>query len=151
AFLNNVMNLPDSVVKDALEGLKQVENNDDDPSTKYHLNYLLYGAYSKWDDSEKMENYIRQAQYYALKANSINLQANVNNGISSMYLTRYKKKPQQNLLDSSFHYLKNSFALQQQHPEKVSGNTFVITCINLANYYLDFSQEDLPSREQKAS
>lgn len=150
AFLNNVMNLPDAVVKDALEGLKQVENNDDDLVTKYHLNYLLYGAYSKWDDGEKMENYIRKARYYALKSDNINLQVNVNNGISSMYLTRYKKNPQQNLLDSSFYYLNNSFELQRQHPEKVSGNTFVITCINLANYYLDYSSEELSIREQKA-
>src|SRR5690606_6612055 len=122
----------------------------DDIATKYHLNYLLYGAYSKWDDSEKMEQYIRIARYYALKANNINLQANVNNGISSMYLTRYRKHPQQNLLDSSFYYLTSSFKLQQQNPKKVSGNTFVITCINLANYYLDFSTEEPPIREQKA-
>jgi len=150
AFLNNAMNLPDAVVKDALEGMRQVEKNEDDLVTKYYLNYLLYGAYSKWDDGEKMENYIRKARYYALKAGNINLQVNVNNGISSMYLTRYKKNPQQNLLDSSFYYLNNSFQLQRQHPEKVSGNTFVITCINLANYYLDFSTEALQLREGKA-
>lgn len=118
AFLNNVMNLPDALVKDVLEGLKQVEKNNDAPATKYHLNYLLYGAYSKWDDSEKMEQYIRKARYYALKANNINLQANVNNGISSMYLNRYRKNPQENLLDSSFYYLNNSFELQQQKPLK---------------------------------
>lgn len=150
AFLNNAMNIPDSVVKDALEGLKQVENSDDDLHTKYHLNYLLYGAYSKWEDGKKMEHYIHKAQNYALKANNLNLQANVSNGISSMYLTRYRKNQQQDLLDSSFHYLHNSFVLQQQHPDKISGNTFVITCINLANYYLDFSPEELSVRERKA-
>lgn len=91
AFLNNALNLPDAVVKDALYALKQVENNEEDLSTKYHLNYLLYGAYSKWDDSEKMEHYIRQSRYCAIKANNVNLQTNVNNGISSMYLARYKK------------------------------------------------------------
>lgn len=150
AFLNNVMNIPDSVVKDALEGLKLVQNTDEDLQTKYQLNYLLYGAYSKWENSEKMEYYIRKARIYALKTNNFNLQANVSNGISSMYLTRYKKNQQQILLDSSFHYLNNSFELQQQHPDRISGNTFVITCINLANYYLDFSRESLPVSEQKA-
>lgn len=151
AFLDNVMNIPDEVVKGALEGLKQVEHTDDDLITKYHLNYLLYGAYSKWDDGEKMENYIRKARYYALKSHNINLQVNVNNGISSMYLTRYRKNPRRNLLDSSYYYLNNSFELQRQNPEKVSGNTFVITCINLANYYLDFSTEQLSVREREAA
>ncbi len=151
AFLNNVMNLPDLVVKDALDGLKLIEKSDEDPVTKYHLNYLLYGAYSKWDDDQKMERYIHEAQYYALKSGNVNLQVNVNNGISSIYLMRYRKKTQQSLLDSSFHYLDNSFKLLQQHPERVSGNTSVITYINLANYYLDFSTKELSIREQKAS
>lgn len=150
AYLNNAMNLPDLVVKDALEGLKKVANNNEDQDTKYYLNYLLYGAYSKWDDDQKMEYYLRNAKYYALKTNNINLQINVNNGTSSMYLARYKKEKRKNLLDSSFTYLKKSFELQQQNFKKVSGNTFVITCINLANYYLDFSIEELSIREQKA-
>ncbi|QQT25360.1 MULTISPECIES: hypothetical protein [Sphingobacterium] len=150
AFLNNRMDMPDAVVRDALEGLKQVENTDEDLATKYHLNYLLYGAYSKWDDSDKMEHYIRRARYYAVKAKNINLQVNISNGISSMYLTRYKKEKNKDLLDSSFYYLNNSFEQQKLNPEKVSGNTFVITCINIANYYLDFSTEQLSTREQKA-
>lgn len=150
AHLNNVMNIPDAVVKDALEGLKLAGTGEEDPATKYYLYYLLYGAYSKWNDGEKMEHYIRKAQYYALKANNSNLQVNVSNGISSMYLTRYRKNQQPALLDSSFYYLKHSFELQQQNPGKVSGNAFVITCINLANYYLDFSTEDAAMREQKA-
>ncbi|NQD72716.1 hypothetical protein HP439_18490 [Sphingobacterium shayense] len=150
AFLYNVMNIPDSVVKNALAGLRQVENNDDDLPTKYHLNYMLYSAYSNWEDAEKMEHYIRKAESYALKEQNFNLQANVNNGIASMYLTEYKKNKQQNLLDSNFYYLNKSFALQQQHPDEITGNTFAITCINLANYYLDYSSEKLSTRERKA-
>jgi len=150
AHLNNSLNLPDAVINDALTGLKYVEETDEDLQTKYALNYLLYGAYSKWDDSEKMEKYIRACRKYAIQAENINLQANVNNGISSMYQARYRKTNESHLLDSSFFYLNNSFTLQQQNPDKVSGNTFVITCINLANYYLEFSSEDLPTRKQKA-
>lgn len=150
AFLANAMNMPDVVVKDAIEGLKQIENNDEDPTTKYSLNYLLYGAYSKWDDSEKMETYIRKAQHYALMAENVNLQVNVNNGLSSMYQARFKKTSESQLLDSSYYYLSQSFALQQKNPEKVSGNTFVITCINLANYFLDYSPENLAERKEKA-
>lgn len=150
AYLNNILNIPDAVVKDALAGLKFVEGNEEDLITKYHLNYLLYGAYSKWGDSEKMERYIRNGQQYAIRAHNINLQVNVNNGISSMYLARYRKTGERNLRDSSYRYLNNAFALYQQHPEKVSGNTFVITCINLANYYLDSSSDNLAEREKQA-
>lgn len=150
AYLNNILNIPDAVVKDALTGLKFIEDNEEDLVTKYHLNYLLYGAYSKWDDGEKMEKYIRNCQQYAIRADNINLQANVNNGISSMYLARYRKTGEQDLRDSSFRYLNNAFALQRQYPKKVSGNTFVITCINLANYYLDNAVENLAEGEQQA-
>lgn len=150
AFLNNALGQPDAVIEDALTGLKYVEENDDDPVTKYGLNYLLYGAYSKWDDSERMEKYIRASAAYAVQANNISLQANVNNGISSMYQARYRKTQEQHLLDSSFHYLSESFALNEQYPGKVSGNTFVITCINLANYYLLFSTEDWATKKQEA-
>lgn len=150
AFLNNALGQPDAVIEDALTGLKYVEENDDDPVTKYGLNYLLYGAYSKWDDGERMEKYILASAAYAVQANNISLQANVNNGISSMYQARYKKAQEQHLLDSSFHYLNKSFALNEQHPGKVSGNTFVITCINLANYYLIFSTKDVAIKKQEA-
>ncbi|PRD53864.1 helix-turn-helix transcriptional regulator [Sphingobacterium gobiense] len=150
AYLSNILNLPDAVVEDALTGLKYVEERNDDLLTKYHLHYLLYSAYSKWDDEEKMEKYIRICQQYAILANNINLQANVNNGMSSMFLARYKASGQQNLLDSSYHYLDKALILYQRSPDRVSGNTSVITCINLANYYLEFSGEDLMTRRQKA-
>src|SRR5690606_6435421 len=150
AFLNNRMNIPDAVVKDALDGLKEVENTEEDPVTKYNLNSLLYGAYSKWDDVEKMENYIRKALIYAVKANSINLQVNAINGISSMYLAKFKKEKDHHLRDSVIYYLENSFELQKHNTDKVNGNTFVITCINIANYYLDLSTDDLSIREENA-
>lgn len=150
ANLNNIMNLPDVVVKDALAGLKSVEDDDTDLNTKFYLYYLLYSAHSNWDDGDKMEEYIRQAQYYATKAGNYNLLADANNGISSMYQARYKKTQEKNLLDSSLYYLKASFALIEKHPEKVSGNVRVITCINLANYYLEYATAPLQSREQQA-
>lgn len=149
AYLNNIMNIPDAVVEDAFAGLKYVEYIDE-PVVKYHLNYLLYGAYSKWDDDEKMEKYIRRARDYAVTSGHMNLQVNANNGVSSMYLARYKKDQNEALLDSSYHYLNQSFTLLKAHPEKVSGNTAVITCINLANYYLDYASEGLGEREQQA-
>ncbi len=150
AFLNNMLDLPDAAIEDALTGLKYLEGSDEDPVTKYHLNYLMYRAYSKWGDEEKMEKYIRTCGEYAVQANNPNLQANVNNGLSSMYLARYGKSRQNDLLDSAYQYLNNALAIQQAHPERVSGNTFTITCINLANHYLEFSSEDPATRKQKA-
>lgn len=150
AFLNNILNLPDAVVEDALTGLRYLNQGDEDPITAYHLNYLLYSVYSKWNDEEKMEKYIRTCEAYAIKAGNQNLRANVSNGISSMYLTRYRKSRQKEALDSSFHYLNNALAIYQAHPKKVSGNTAVITFVNLANYYLDFSSENVAARKQHA-
>ncbi|GAA4442314.1 LuxR C-terminal-related transcriptional regulator [Ravibacter arvi] len=149
AYLNNILNRPDAVVKDALAGLRLLEGSDEDVVTKYHLNYLLYGVYSKWEDEEKMEKYIRNCERYAVRAAKANLQANVCNGISSMYLARYKRTHQQGLPDSSYQYLMRAYELQEKS-RKVSGNTFAITCINLANHFLEFSVDDIKSRKQKA-
>lgn len=150
AYLNNILNLPDEAVKDALAGLAFVEGNEEELVTKYHFNYLLYSVYSKWNDEQRMEKYIRACNEYAIRVANPNLQANANNGISSMYLTRYRKAPEERLLDSTYHYLNHAFALDEANPGKVSGNTFVITCINLANYYLEFSAEGMAERRQKA-
>src|SRR3546814_4148657 len=97
-----------------------------------------------------MEKYIRLCNEYAIRAANPSLQANGNNSISSMYLARYEKTQQEGLLDSSYRYLSRAFALDEEYPGKVNGNTFVITCINLANYYLEFSAEGMSERRQKA-
>lgn len=150
AYLNFRLNLPDAVVKDALTGLKYLEGDNTDLTTKYYLNYLLYSTYSRWGDEEKMEKYILKCGQYAIAANDINLQVNVNNGMSSMYLARYRKTKQTSMLDSTLLYLNKSFGLHRSHPKKVSGDTFVITCINMANYYLEFSTESMEVRKKKA-
>ncbi|MFD2966508.1 helix-turn-helix transcriptional regulator [Sphingobacterium bambusae] len=150
AYLNNMLGLTDAVVSDALKGLQFIDGDSQDLTTKYALNYLLYGAYSKWGDSQKMQKYIQAFQRYALEAKNINLQANVQNGLSSMYQARYHKTKDKNLIDSSLLCLNKAFELHWQHPEKVSGNTFVISCINLANYYLEFAAVPEAVRQEKA-
>lgn len=150
AFLNSHLNQPDMVVKDALNGLKFLKDNPDELVTKYHLNYLLYGAYSRWQDREKMEQYIRECAKYANRIGKPNLLANVNNGISSMYLADYQKSANGASLDSMYHYLKKSFTIQYRNPAKISGNTFAITCINLANYYLSYSDAAADERKRQA-
>src|SRR3546814_12863647 len=123
-------NLPDAAVKDALAGLEFLERNEEELTTKYHFYYLLYSVYSKWDDEQRMEKYIRLCNEYAIRAANPSLQANVNNGISSMYLARYETTQQEGLLDSSYRYLSRAFALDDEYPGKVNGNTFVITGID---------------------
>ncbi|WP_289024486.1 hypothetical protein [uncultured Salegentibacter sp.] len=150
AYLNYHLNLPDDVVKDALTGLQYLEGNNTDLTTKYYLNYLLYSTYSRWGDEEKMEKYILKCKKYAIEARDINLQVNVNNGMSSMYLARYRETRKKKLLDSTFQYLRKSFELQQSNPKEVSGDTFVITCINIANFYLEWSSEPMEVRKEKA-
>ena len=150
AFLSNLLNNQDAVVSAALKGLKLVEKDSSDPRTKYQLNYLLYSVYSKWNNSEKMSYYIGEAERFAQQAADPNLQVNVLNGLSSMFLASYNKTKEAALLDSSFYYLNRSLDLIEANPEKVSGNTYVIICINLANYYLEHSHEAAALREQKA-
>lgn len=150
AFLNSYLNEPDDVVEDALTGLKYVENVESELITKYYLNYLLYSAYSRWGDKEKMKKYILECERYADQIAKPNLRANANNGISSMFLADYTHSNNQASLDSAFHYLQKSFDIQHENPTKVSGNTFAITCINLANFYLQHSTEPLHHRKEQA-
>ena len=63
AYLNNMLNLPDKAVEDALTGLEFLEGNEEELVTKYHFNYLLYSVYSKWDDEQRMEKYIRMITF----------------------------------------------------------------------------------------
>ncbi|WP_346239071.1 hypothetical protein ABDK00_010065 [Niabella insulamsoli] len=150
ASLYRQLNLPDEVVKSALNGLQFLENSSSDLLTQYGLNYLLYGVYSRWNDESKMNYYIRQCEKIALMDNNYNSLVNVNNGISSMFQAAYEGTRQKSLLDSSFHYLQKSFALHEKSPEKISPNSFVITCVNFANYYLQFSKERLEERKRQA-
>ena len=150
AFLNNRLDEPDAVVKDALTGLDYLAGDTTELETLYYLNYLLYSAYSKWDDREKMEQYIGACAKYAARMDKPSLMANVTNGMASMYLADYKKSNQQASLDSMYQYLQQSFAIQHANPEKVSGNTFAITCINLANYYLTYSRSGAAERKNQA-
>src|SRR5690606_1047449 len=150
AYLNNTLNLPDKAVEDALTGLAFLEGNEEELVTKYHFNYLLYSVYRKWDYEQRMEKYIRTCNEYAIQADNPSLPANANNGISSTDLARSRKTKKAGLLDSAYNPLQRAFVLDDEYPGKVNGNTFVITCINLANYYLEFSGEGTSERRKKA-
>lgn len=150
AALNRQLGRPDEVVKSALKGLQLLGKSEQDLQNSYALNYLLYGVYSRWNNDEKMSHYIRQCEYYALKAKNDNSLVNAYNGLSSMFQARYERQQQRYLLDSSLYYLQKSFVRYSQSPTRISSNSFVITCINLANFYFEFSEAPLPERKKQA-
>lgn len=67
-----------------------------------------------------------------------------------MFLAEYAHSRDRSSLDSAIHYLRKSFAIQHENPTKVSGNTFAITCINLANFYLQYAAEPVAQRKEQA-
>lgn len=150
AFLNNAIGLTDEAVKDAKYGLKLLGKSNKDLETKYYLNYLLYRAYSKWKNEEKMNEYIGESEKYALMANQPNWMSNVYNGKSTVFLAKLSKTNDRRYADSSFFYLQKSFALLQTAKEKTSMTSFVITCINIANYYYEHSDKPLAEQKKEA-
>src|SRR5690606_3896795 len=76
--------------------------------------------------------------------------ANVRNGMSTMYLAAYKRTKDRASLDSALHYLLQAFSTQREHPGKVSGNAIAISGINLANYYMEFSDKPIAIRKKQA-
>lgn len=150
AHLNRRLNLTDEVVKDAKKGLKLLEKSNLDPDSEYHLNYLLYAVYSKWKNIAKMDEYIRASEKNALQSGNKNNLANAYNGISSTFLAKFNKEKNRKYTDSSYGYLQKSFALHRSFPGKVSSSTFAITCVNLANYFLEQSNKDFSTRKSEA-
>lgn len=150
AYLNNKLGLPDEVVREAKEGLKLLENSNTDFKTKYFLNYLLYTTYSKWGNEEMMEKYIKECERYALQLANPNLQVNTYNGFSTVFLTKLKSSGDKKYADSSITYLKKSFALHEKFPKEVTVNSFTVTCINIANYFLEHSNKPFAERKAEA-
>lgn len=150
AYLNSYLNLTDQVIKDSKDALKLLESRKDQNRLKYYLNYLIYATYSGWNESDKMEHYIKECEKYALAENNQNFIANVYLGYSSVFLNRYRKDKGKSDLDSNYFYLQKAYDLFEKFPEEVSSNTFVIACINMANYLLEFSEGPIADRKETA-
>ncbi|MFD1772199.1 hypothetical protein [Sphingobacterium suaedae] len=151
AFLNNYLDKPGDAIRDALHGLTYIDNGMTDLDTEYHLNYILYSAYSKWDNRPNMEKYIRKCMNIAHALQKPNLLANANNGLASMYTTTFKERRQTSTRDSIYACLRRSFLIQRNHRNAVSGNTYAITCVNLANYFLEYAEGPVENRKKKAN
>src|SRR5690606_12334733 len=94
--------------------------------------------------------YIRECEREARLAENQNFIANVHLGLASVHLNRYRKDNNRADLDSNFNHLEQAYQLFEQYPDEVSSNTFVVACINLANYLLEFSDKSLPVKKQEA-
>ncbi|MDO5607198.1 MAG: hypothetical protein Q4G08_01965 [Capnocytophaga sp.] len=150
AFLALILNEPDQAMDFAQQGVAILNDTPDKNYTLYSLNYIIYSIYSKWKNADKMETYIRKCEQNVLPANNANRLANVYNGLSSTLLYKYQQLSDKTYADSSMTYSHKAFELYNHHPEKVSVNTFVITCINIANFYLEHATEPLPIRQREA-
>lgn len=150
ANLHSYLNQPDLSIQDCKEALSLLENVEKEHALKYWLNYQIYATYSEWDEADKMAFYIRECAREARLAENQNFIANVHLGLASVHLNRYRKESNRADLDSNYSHLEQAYQLFEQYPEQVSSNTFVVACINLANYLLEFSEKSLSVRKQEA-
>ncbi|MGO1786972.1 MAG: hypothetical protein ACTHZ1_03495 [Sphingobacterium sp.] len=150
ANLHSYLNQPDLSIQDCKEALSLLENVEKEHALKYWLNYQIYATYSEWDEGDKMAFYIQECAREARLAENQNFIANVHLGLASVHLNRYRKENNRADLDSNYNHLEQAYQLFEQYPEQVSSNTFVVACINLANYLLEFSEKSLSVRKQEA-
>lgn len=150
AFLNSYLNRNEQVIQDSKEALKILETQKDVDELNYYFNYLIYATFSGWEESDRMMHYIHECSKFANQSNNQNNIAKVHLGYASVYLNRYRKETKKADLDSNYYHLEKAYKIFEEYPEKVSSNTFVVTCINLANYYLEFAQGPIADRKQKA-
>lgn len=150
ANLHSYLNQPDLSIQECKEGLKMLDGIQAEHRLRYWFNYQLYATYSDWDDAEKMAHYIRQCENQARQAADQNFMANVHLGWASVHLGRYRRDSIPTDLDSNYLHLEKAYALFEKYPDQVSSNTFVVSCINLANYLLEFSNQPLSERKKEA-
>lgn len=150
AYWHLLLNEPGFTAKNALQGLKLLEKNNEDIQTKYKLNYLLYTVNSYYHNFQKMKFYIDECFKYAVQLNNPNMKANCFNSMYSIQLSKYKNDHHSKTLSSGFNYLLEAFEMYKENPQSVTGNTLAISCINIADYYLEYAKGDLASRKEKA-
>lgn len=150
AYMYLRLGQPDEAAEAAMEGLGLLEQRAHNEKIGYYLNYLLYRVYSGWGDFEKMEKYILTCERYAAQLDNKNLLVNAFNGHASMYLTKWRSTKQQVYADSSFQYLLKSLAVHRQDSKDVAVNNFVITCVNIANHFLEYADNSLDQRKKRA-
>jgi DNA-binding CsgD family transcriptional regulator len=103
------------------------------------INYLLYAVNTRWDNVRNVNTYAQRATENALLTGDYNLLSNCYTALSiaSDYNYNISKRTEQR--DSIVYYLKMVEALYQQHPKDVARKTYAIACVNMADYYMKYS------------
>lgn len=148
-YIFSVIGEKNTVVECGKNGLK-LSTETVDFFTQTLLNYKLYALYSDWDEVDKMRFYIDEALKIALKSGDYNLMANVYNGVSSTFLVEFDQSKNQALTDSAKVYLNRSFELFRKHPKDIAATTLSVTCNNIANHYLSYSNLSASESKTKA-
>lgn len=131
-----------------------VENSQSalDIAIKYNLEnikpriyYILYGAYSNFDQVNQAQNYANLTIKSSKKVKNYNLLSNGYSAKSIVMEYLYKKEQNQTYKDSILIYLKESSSLYKKYPDKISTKTYAITNINIANYY--YQNENISKKD----
>lgn len=169
AYMNNILEIPEKTVEDARHALQFSGDKNNLPQVKSLLYYLLYSAYSNWNDIDKMTEYATQSLQYAIAAKERNLSVNAYNALSSIMDIK-SNRDNTSYKDSTWHYLQQSWKICTEYSTDVSKNTLAVTAINIANHimkyrhnsnaaqqaapYLDVAEKalkNLPGEEDKIS
>ncbi len=134
AYYYNYLDIRNLAVENAQQALDLAEKHQL-AEIKPRIYYLLYGAYSSFDNATLAEKYAHETISSARKIGNYNLLSNGYSAMSTVMGYFYKKENNESYKDSILIYLKKSANVYAQYPEKVSPITYGITNINIANYY----------------
>lgn len=134
AYYYNYLDIRNLAVENAQQALDLAEKHQL-AEIKPRIYYLLYGAYSSFDNATLARKYAHETISSALKIGNYNLLSNGYSAMSTVMGYFYKKENNESYKDSILIYLKKSANVYAQYPEKVSPITYGITNINIANYY----------------
>lgn len=130
---------PESTMKSCQMALTELEKKTD-PYIAAKIYYQLYAVNSNWNNEDKAYQYARLAMENALKTRDYTLLSNCYNAMSTAHEFKYEKNHENTELDSILYYLNKSESLYTQYPGQVNNYAYAISCINIASYYLRYSE-----------
>ena len=136
-LLYNAIDNTELVTKYAQLGLSQQP----DHYISAKINYLLYAVNTRWDNVKNVNTYAHTATENALLAGDYNLLSNCYTALSIASDYNYNISKNTAQRDSIIYYLKKVEELYQQHPKDVAQRTYAIACVNMADYYMKYSDK----------
>lgn len=105
---------------------------------KPRIYYILYSAYSTWNDENLTNKYAQLTVEAALVAEDHDILSNGYTAQSVGMELRYQKTENAIYLDSMLMYLHRSAGLFADFPGRVSNRTYAIANLNIANFYFQY-------------